>query len=143
MAEQGDFYILSSSSSEDVYLFTSRLTEKAFKQGLRVHVCVENDDVLQQLDEILWTYRDGSFLPHDRLNDAEPETPITLGTPADLDARADLLINLAEQLPANLLNFTRIAEIVSAEPAPRRRSREHYRALKERGLSLSTHNIER
>lgn len=134
---------MSSASAEQVYVFASRLTEKAFRQGLRVHLCLENDAEMQRLDELLWTFRDGSFLPHDRLNEADPDTPITLGTPADLDAKGDLLINLAEQLPGNLPNFTRIAEIVSAEPAPKRRSREQYRILKERGLSLSTHNIER
>ena len=52
-----------------------------------------------------------------------------------------LLINLANRLPDDFGNFERIAEIVDVDPENKRLSRERYKAYRERGCELDTHNL--
>lgn len=63
-----------------------RLVEKARAAGMRVVVQVTTAERRGEIDELLWTYDDESFLPH--------------VTDADADAaQADILVALAPQAP--------------------------------------------
>ena len=55
--------------------------------------------------------------------------------------RADLLINLANRFPAGLGRFSRIAEIVDADPERRRLGRERFKAYRDHKFALETHQL--
>jgi DNA polymerase IIIc chi subunit len=55
--------------------------------------------------------------------------------------RADLLINLASRFPAGLGRFSRIAEIVDADPECRRLGRERFKTYRDHKLALETHQL--
>jgi DNA polymerase-3 subunit chi len=57
------------------------------------------------------------------------------------DDHADLLINLADEVPLFFSRFDRVAEIVSGENADRDLARDRYRFYRDRGYSLKTHKI--
>jgi DNA polymerase-3 subunit chi len=67
-----DFYVHSSSTFEPLAATACRLTDKAWQQKASRRMVIRVDDTHQAtlLDELLWTFRDGAFLPHARLTDA-------------------------------------------------------------------------
>ncbi|MCL5799363.1 MAG: DNA polymerase III subunit chi [Gammaproteobacteria bacterium] len=57
-------YFLSRSDPDVLVPFLARLGEKALEQNLRMWIDIEDETLVRQLDAYLWTYRDGSFVPH-------------------------------------------------------------------------------
>jgi len=141
---QIDFYILNDSQHGALPLFTCRLTEKAYRQGHQVYIHTESDRQLKQLDELLWTFRDGSFLPH-RIHaagsDIAADQPILLGHTAEPEGPGDVLLNLAGAVPSFFSRFNRVAELVGGEDTQVAAARSRYRFYKDRGYTLNTHNL--
>jgi len=138
-----DFYILSASGESARQLFACRLAEKAYKLNNRVHVHVAGRDTAQRLDDLLWTFRDGSFVPHEILSSTtgEPAATGTIGCD-DLPAGGcDLLINLGDALPAGASSFPRIAEVVTSDEDCKSRSRQRFVDYRDQGHTLDTHNL--
>lgn len=139
-----DFYVLSQ-DAPDARLHTAlRLIEKAYEQQLRTYVHTRTLADAQRLDEWLWTFKDRSFIPHEVTNGvpaSHPRVLVLLGeTPAPADQR-QLLINLSTTLPADLDTYDRIAEIVDVDPESKRLSRERFKAYRDAGCTLETHNL--
>ena len=139
---QVDFYILQDAQAGGRPLFTCRLTEKAFKQGRQVFINTGSSQLLQQLDELLWTFRDGSFLPHAVYAAGASDTPpILLGHAVEPDGPSDVLINLCSEVPSFFSRFSRVAELVGGDATQLDAARERYRFYKDRGYTLNTHNL--
>jgi DNA polymerase-3 subunit chi len=65
-----DFYILSSDEQDAELRMACRITQKAWDQGLRVYVLTNTDDEATRMDDLLWTYQQDGFVPHERWQDA-------------------------------------------------------------------------
>ncbi len=137
-----DFYVLAESGEPSRQRFACRLAEKAYRLDNAVHIRVADAASASQLDDLLWTFRDGSFVPHEvvRAGDASRESPVTISH-ADLDIEADLLINLGDTIPPRANAYARIAEVVTADEPGRSRSREHFVAYRDQGHTLDTHKL--
>ena len=139
-----DFYILSDDTLQACPRCACRLAEKAYLRGLRVYVHTDSPAQTALVDELLWSFRAGSFVPHEALpreNGAEPP-PVLVGHQEAPDSHGDVLINLSPDVPAFFSRFTRVAELVDAEPERRRQGRERYRFYRERGYELTSHEID-
>lgn len=69
------------------------LLQKATARGMRVVVTAGSDDRLHHLDEVLWTYDPGSFLPHGRAGGAfDSEQPVLLAIDPVRTNNADVLM---------------------------------------------------
>ena len=138
-----DFYVLGGSGEATRQRFACRLAEKAYRLNNTVHIHTADRQSVQQLDDLLWTFRDGSFVPHEILESrpAEPPAPITIGCDAAPSRSCDLLINLSEEIPAMAENFPRVAEIVTSDADARARSRKRFVDYRERGHTLDTHKL--
>jgi DNA polymerase-3 subunit chi len=139
-----DFYVLSQEAPDARLRVACKLVEKAYDQNLRTYVQTSSLADAQRLDELLWTFNDRAFIPHEvnAGNGASHERVVVLlgDSPAPPSHR-QLLINLANQLPADFEAFDRIAEIVDVDPENKRLSRERYKVYRERGCELETHNL--
>jgi len=94
------------------------------------------------MDRLLWTFRDGSFIPHGLLGKADPEhTPVLIGHGEDAENEHDILINLSLQTPDFFSRFERVAEPIDQDAEIRKTGRTRYRFYKDRGYPLETHNI--
>ncbi|MGB5304824.1 MAG: DNA polymerase III subunit chi [Gammaproteobacteria bacterium] len=139
---QVDFYILKDTQPRACSLFSCKLTEKAYKQGHQVFINTQSDQQLKQLDDLLWTFRAGSFLPHTVYTGTATGTqPIMLGTAVAPESASDVLVNLADTIPPFFSRFSRVAELVGGDAEQRATARERYRFYKDRGYTLNTHNI--
>lgn len=137
-----DFYLLAAAGEASRQLFACRLAEKAYRLKLTVHIQAADSEHARQLDDLLWTFRDGSFVPHELVRGEVPAgtAPVTIGS-SDQDAAADLLINLTDELPAGLNSFPRVAEIVTSDEHCRQSSRKRYADYRSRGHNLQTHEL--
>jgi DNA polymerase-3 subunit chi len=137
-----DFYILAVADEAAMMRFACRLTEKAYHLQHRVHLHTESAAAAAALDELLWTFRQGSFVPHEiALTGSAAVSPVTIGYGAATPPAGDLLVNLSQQLPEFVDRFTRIAEIVDGAEISRQLGRARFREYRQQGRELSTHNI--
>ena len=137
-----DFYILQDSQPQAQPLFTCRLTEKAYKQGHRVYIHTESPGQLKQLDDLMWTFRSGSFLPHAIYAGGDTGgQPVLLGQDVEPEGSDDVLINLSGKVPPFFSRFNRVVEPVAADDNARAAARERYRFYQDRGYTLKTHNL--
>ncbi|WP_262965721.1 DNA polymerase III subunit chi [Methylobacter psychrophilus] len=58
------FYILPSQSIQERDEFACKLIEKAYRSGCFCYVLTDNTEQSQKIDDLLWTFRAGSFIPH-------------------------------------------------------------------------------
>lgn len=143
-ATRVSFYLLESADPRARLLFACRLAEKAWHLGNRVHARAGDTEAARELDDLLWTFRQGSFVPHAVLPvPAEDTPPVTIGNGSDDSAAppADLLINLAGDTPSDCTSWPRIAEIIDATPEGRELGRQRFRAYRQRGLEPETHTV--
>lgn len=135
---QVDFYILQGSENSGRYRTACRLVEKAYALGHRVHIHTDSALVARQLDDLLWTFRDRSFIPHEIAPQNSDPIMVTIGH-GWIPKQCDVLINLATEVPEFFSRFQRIAEIIDQDR--RQSGREHYRFYRDRGYSLTHHEL--
>jgi len=138
-----DFYILSQEGPKSRQAFACRLAEKAYRLDNRVHIHVDSRADADRIDELLWTFRDGSFVPHQRLEASakDLESPVTIGCDDEPVEPSDLLINLCEGIPAFAEAFPRVAELVSSDAECKQLSRKRFADYRDKGYTLETHQL--
>ncbi len=145
MTERVDFYVLKSAAARQRWAFACRLTEKAYLRDLRIVIANDTPADARSLDELLWTFNERSFVPHEVCADeqaVDPATPVHLmALPAPMPG-ADLLVNLAGQLPDGWERYPRIAEIIDADEERRRLGRERFKAYRDLKVALETHQLD-
>ena len=138
-----DFYILTQTDERARHLLACKLAEKAWRLENSVWIHANDRLDAQRLDELLWTFRDGSFVPHGLAgrNDGTEMSPIMVGCDELGAETRDLLINLTDEIPPFAEGFPRIAELVTSDETCLRRSRKRYATYRDRGHELNTHKL--
>ena len=138
-----DFYILAATGEPSRHKFACRLAEKAYRLNHTVHIHTADRQQAGVLDELLWTFRDGSFVPHEVLGISERKAsaPVTIGFEGTKIDEQDLLINLTDEIPEIAASFPRVAELVTSDEHSRQLSRKRFARYRELGAELETHNI--
>ncbi|MGH8135975.1 MAG: DNA polymerase III subunit chi [Steroidobacteraceae bacterium] len=141
-----DFYVLASAEPAARLRFACRLVEKAWLHEHRVRVQLDPGGDGAAFDDLLWTFSDRSFVPHERLaTSGAPEgqpapVVITDGDRKGPDDR-DMLVNLAASVPVEFQDYARIAEVVDADDLRRKLGRERFRFYREQGIEPQTHEM--
>ncbi|SEA32070.1 DNA polymerase III subunit chi [Microbulbifer marinus] len=135
-----DFYVLPSAQPAEADIFACRLAEKAYRSGLRVLLAVDDKARADQLDQLLWTFREDSFLPH-APQGAEQNAAVEINCGEDPGMHHGLLINLCSEVPGWFSRFERLAEIVVQQPDVLARSRSRFSHFRDRGYPLQSHKI--
>ena len=125
---QIDFYILHTPVRPEKDRLACRLVDKAWHQGYRVYIHTPSLIQAKQLDDLLWTFKDTSFLPHDIYPDVlSSSAPIRIGYTDQLCETMEVLINLTVTVPSFFAQAKRIAEIVDDTAIARESGRDRYR----------------
>jgi len=139
---QVDFYLLQDDSAQTRVGFACRLADKAYRLGNRVFIHTESAEQSRQLDDLLWTFQQNSFVPHAIYQDEQQNRPpVLLAHDAEPDASSHVLINLAAEIPLFFSRFERVAELVNQNAGIRQQGRNRYSFYKDRGYPLRTHEI--
>lgn len=140
-----DFYILERSTPEASLTLACRLAEKAVDRDHEVLINTGTAAEAARLDTLLWTFSQGSFLPHRLLDGAdrpdEGERVLVGCGREPHDGSWDLLINLASSVPDFFSRFERVAEVVGADTENKTAGRERFRYYRDRGYELRTHRV--
>jgi DNA polymerase-3 subunit chi len=138
-----DFYVLKQAGEHTRQTFACRLAEKAYRLQNTVHIHAADQAAAKSIDELLWSFREGSFVPHHIVGSgtAERSSAITIGCDEHSIDDRDLLINLGVDVPAFAASFPRVAELVSSDDECKQQSRKRYAEYREKGHTLETHNV--
>jgi len=145
--KQVDFYLISNRVTDARYKLASRLANKLQKMQQSCLVITDNQQATTELDRVMWSFNDSSFLAHDSLNEQEPASKVHIGdhnsvSPAVLERQHDVLINLSSDVPMFNHHFERIAEIVDADDDSKASARKRYKSYQSEGFELKMHTIE-
>jgi DNA polymerase-3 subunit chi len=135
-----DFYLLPESLA--AARFACSMTARARGQGLTVHIHAASRDEAIELDNLLWTFRDISFLPHCLADERDgPEAaPVVIGWEGQPPRTDGVLINLDARIPDFAAGFARIVEAVPAQG--RSEARDRWRRYREMGCELHSHELD-
>ena len=138
-----DFYILAQSDERARQVLACKLAEKAWRLDNTVYIHTRDRGDAESLDELLWTFKDGSFVPHGLTSnqDGTEASPIVIGCGADGVESRDLLINLCDEVPPFAEGFPRVAELVTSDANARQMSRKRYATYRDHGHELNTHKL--
>jgi DNA polymerase-3 subunit chi len=138
-----DFYVLEGQSPSGRLKLACKLAEKAYLASQTVLVWDTDPAELKAFDAMLWTFNDGSFVPHEALqaSGASSDSPVLLSSGVTLSANVDIIINLAPDLPPCLSRTPRVVEIIDGDDARRRAGRARFKAYRELGVQPASHNI--
>lgn len=138
-----EFHILSTSGDDAQLRHACQVVEQLHQQQKSVFVYVDSDVTAQKLDELLWSFRDQAFIPHEVCSTQSPTHPrisVLIGTGNAPTAFKATLINLTDTVPPQPENTAQIIEIVDASPTHKQLARERYKQYRDQGHQLETIN---
>lgn len=140
-----EFYILDGSDLRALdYAVCTRIAQWV-SDGQTVCVVTDSAASAERMDAALWTFSDQSFVPHELADRADvraglpPLPPVVITTGRCLPA--DILVNLAPNVPDGFESFSRIIEFVDADPTRRDAGRRRFVAYRDRGHPPQTHKV--
>jgi len=138
-----DFYVLERADEHARHTLACKLAEKAYRLKNTVYIHAKSRADAERLDELLWTFRDGSFVPHGLTgaNDDTEASPVMIGNESAGVSPRDLLINLCDDIPAFAESFPRVAELVTSDANCRLLSRKRFAEYRDQGHTIQTHKI--
>lgn len=137
-----DFYILKKNAPNAHVDFICRLAEKIYRQNRQILLHTDDAKQAGMMDDLLWTWRQNSFIPHEHLSGEVTDCPILINHNPDIDTpMSDVLINMARTVPLFFSQFERVTEIVAGDEETRQQARQRYRFYQERGYPLASHDI--
>jgi DNA polymerase-3 subunit chi len=154
------FYILPSQSIQERDEFACKLIEKAYRSGCFCYVLTDNTEQSQKIDDLLWTFRAGSFIPHQIYTGKLPvitrdgvyaessqgassviEKVILIGSLDVPEHWQNTVINLSSHCPKHVDKIERILEILDNSEATKELGRNRYRYYQQSGVTITTHKI--
>ena len=137
---QVDFYILPDFTQEARWGFACRLIEKVYKMGMDILILVDDKEKAQAFDQLLWSFKPESFIPHQVIGGQSP-APVQITYTEEFGEHHGLLLNLSNNIPAWFSRFERLSEIVIQEERSLKTSRERFSFYKERGYPIETRKL--
>jgi DNA polymerase-3 subunit chi len=135
-----DFYVLASAPPLGRERVACRLADKAFQHDQKLYIHAESDAQAGELDALLWTFRQQSFVPHGRVGAGDAAVLIGHGDGGP-PAECPLLINLDTRVPDGFERFERVMEIIDADEQRRAAGRRRFRFYQDQGYPLQTHKL--
>lgn len=142
MSLQVDFYSTEDPAPEAAARLLCKVVEKAYRQGLKVFVHTPTPRRARFFDDLLWTFRQGSFVPHEICDGSgRGHAPVRIGGGLVQRGEATVLCNLSAEVPPSLAGFARLVDVAERAEPGRSAGRVRYRWYRDQGLALAHHPI--
>ncbi len=139
-----DFNILENASVMQTWHYACHEIAKRYQANETLFIFTDNQDDAKRLDDLLWTFTEDSFIPHNILTaDNAASSPIQIGF-TDNTCDNDYFvtaINLSQEIPKNFSRYKNLVEIVFPEPAKQQLARERYKQYRDQGYSIQTNKM--
>ena len=137
-----DFYLLSGVGPAVRETMACKLVDKVYRMKHNIYIHTDSETNAQQLDNVLWTFKPGSFIPHSICKPGIPcKEPVIIGYQDQPPEYHDVLVNLSDDVPLFFSQFNRVAEFVDADENARTMARTRFKFYKDRGYELKTHEL--
>jgi len=139
-----DFYMLTfeDMQSHEAGLYCCDWIEQRFSKGHRIYIHTSSKTQAETLDELLWTFRETSFLPHTLCyEELKPIPPIQIGYGKPPQITHDTLLNLTDEIPAFFGQFHTTAQFVPNQEDKVALARELYRSYRAQGCVLNYYDL--
>jgi DNA polymerase III subunit chi len=138
---RADFYLIDKPRfREEPLLLVCELARKALAARQFTLVLTRDFAQAEALDDLLWSFDDEAFIPHQLAGeDDDADTAVLIAPPGvDTGDRA-LVINLRDTCAPG--SFDRVLEVVAADPAEREGSRKRWAEYKRLGFEVAKHDM--
>ncbi len=137
------FYILSSDEERLRSFFCCKLIEKAYRQGIFCYLLTDSDSQTRMLDNLLWTFRPNSFIPHEIYSGELPTmgNMVLIGSLFPPDVWQKLVINFSTRTLKDLEKTGRLLDIIDNHPQRKQEGKNRYRYYQQQGLEIQTLQI--
>lgn len=117
----------------------AHLLEKVVSSGHRVLVVCPNAQRAERIDDMLWTYKEESFLPHGLESDGVhlEKQPILVTTKPENANGADVLVTVSGAQGGSAHDYTRAIDIFEGHENQVAKARERWKLYKDAGFELS------
>ena len=134
---RADFYLIDKPRfREQPLLLVCELARRAFAAQQPTLILVRDFEQAEAVDELLWTFDEDAFIPHQLAGDDDDADTAVLIVPPGIDtADRPLVINLREDCAPG--RFERVLEVVAADPAERDGSRTRWREYARLGFEVN------
>ena len=138
------FYILD--SDDDINYCTCKIIKKFYEEGKKILVSSKNSILIDDLNKLLWTFEQLSFIPHSTSKDYDSFTPVLLtetGYENDSIIKKDynIFINLDDEVKTDYYNYEIVIELVSGNEHQKNLAREKYLYYKNNRLNVKHENL--
>ena len=138
------FYILD--SDDDINYCTCKIIKKFYEKGKKILVSSKNSILIDDLNKLLWTFEQLSFIPHSTSKDYDSFTPVLLtetGYKNDSIIKKDynIFINLDDEVKTDYHNYEIVIELVSGNEHQKNLAREKYLYYKNNRLNVKHENL--
>ena len=143
MPPRVDFYVSADAGEPARLRLACRVAEKAYLAGQSVVIWTDDAAALPRVDELLWTFGDGSFVPHDVVtrDGVACEAPVALTAGPLPERHTDVLLNLGHSVPPFFEKFGRVAEFLDGRPEVRAAGRDRFKLYRGKSIEPQTHNV--
>lgn len=119
------------------------MIEKIYRNDQNCYVLIGSVEQAENFDKQLWTFRAGSFVPHQIYTGIVPELEqiILIGGSDIPEIRQNLIVNLSDTIPPFSQQTERILEILDDSDSCKQAGRIRYRHYQELGLTINTYKI--
>ena len=143
MPPRVDFYVIARQVADGRLRAACRVCRKIHAVGERAYVQTTDSDQARLLDDLMWTYDQGSFVPHELHVPGRDSgyTPIAIGHCPPAGGGYTVLVSTLDTVPERYGEFARVVELVDNTPEDKNRARERYRWYQGQGCELHKHEI--
>lgn len=132
-----DFYLATEPEINACYSLVCKLVDKAYQQKKSIFIYANSAEEAKTLDDLLWTFRDDAFIPHNLYQEGDANIQIGYDvTPKDFN---DILLNLTPHSPQFFQQFQRVLEIVPQNA--KENSRKKFRFYRDKQCEITTHDL--
>lgn len=139
---RADFYLIDKPRfREQPLLLVCELAKRCHGTGKPTLVLCATAQQAEELDDLLWSFEEDSFIEHQiaGLDEEEDDVPVLVVPPGIEAPMRAMVINLrAEAVPEG---FERVLEVVPADPYAREPLRARWKQYQARGLALNKHDM--
>ena len=130
MSSRIHFYNIQDTSSSIKSI--CKIINKYYKEGYKIVVMSDNDDVVHSLDKDLWTFEQLSFVPHCMISNPDPECNVVLVSNEHIGNKGylkdfDVIMNLSDDLCDIQYDNKIYLEIVTSNAKQKEKAREKYK----------------
>ena len=116
-----------------------KLLEKVLERGHRAVVLTDSPEMMEELDQALWSFDPASFLPHGSKGSKWPDSqPVYISTDMENPNKADILVLTDGRRVGEFNGFDRVLEMFDGtDPEKVQAARERWTAYKNSGHNLT------